>query len=67
LSRLMATENFSGWSEAAPSGDGMMMVSRPMFEASARCLLEQIDNEIGFDTNRFRLIMIDHVDAAHSN
>lgn len=67
LSRLMATENFSNWSEAEPGGDGMVMVSLPMFEAAARCPLERIDNEIGFDINRFRLIMIDHVDAAHAN
>lgn len=67
LSRLMTTENFSGWSEAAPGGDGMVMVSRPMFEAAARCQLERIGNEIGFDLNRFRFLMIEHVDAAHTS
>lgn len=59
LSRLMLREPMDPW-VLRSAEEGSSMLSRPVFEAAARCVLIDVQGEPGFDANALRLLLVEH-------
>lgn len=59
LTRLMLREPLDPW-VLRSAEEGSSMLSRPVFEAAARCVLINIQGEPGFDADAFRVLLVEH-------
>lgn len=59
LTRLMLREPLDPW-VLRSAEKGSSMLSRPVFEAAARCVLVDVQGEPGFDADAFRLLLVEH-------
>lgn len=59
LTRLMLREPLDPW-VLRSAEEGSSMLSRPVFEATARCVLVDVQGEPGFDADAFRLLLVEH-------
>ena len=59
VSRLIQQHSLEPWVLKSPE-DGASMLSRPVFEAAARCPLVDVDGRAGFDFKTFYMICVEH-------
>lgn len=59
LTRLMLREPLDPWVQRSAE-EGSSMLSRPVFEAAARCVLIDVQGEPGFNADAFRLLLVEH-------
>lgn len=59
LTNLMLHEPLDPW-VLRSAEEGSSMLSRPVFEAAARCVLVDVLGEPGFEADAFRLLLVEH-------
>jgi hypothetical protein len=61
VSLLVKDYSLEPWVLASSEG-GAVMLSRPIFEAAARCPLVDVKGEAGFDFRQFTLLCAEHAE-----